>query len=903
MKDLIINVSRETRMVDLSKTIIGVDNENLQQNLVFRFKDEFVNGVARLEFVIDNEKQFAMLTKSGESYSIPVKNILTKRNYNGQTMMQLVITESEREEGIPVFKSNVFYVAIKESINAESEAPDGYQQWLEIANAKLAELDDAIESTERLNISALKIGDTTTIEITKKDGSSQFAEIKDGEPGKDGEKGERGNDALINGKNTIEILAGKNVDLEQFDDKLVINSIGGGSEPYDDTKVWEAIGEHDKELQNIENDIDEIQTDIDDMGATLDNLDTNKQDKLTAGANIKIENNVISATGGGTGGGAVDSVNGKTGTVELNAEDVGALPNTTVIPDYYVNVKDFGAIGDGIADDTDFIQNAIDSIQETGGTVFFPVGIYNLAHVKYDVTTSGTAHAIRVYSNQRLLFEPGATLKRGASEVTHMLFTYNDTTASGYTGAENIEIIGATIDGNSPAIAGNNTALNISHSTNVKIKDCILKNIGTNWHAIEINSSLDTVIDGCIFENNTNIEDIQLDMASGSGNIGTSDRTVCKDTVIKNCVFNMKRGCAIGNHSDAEHTNTKIFNNVFKGTPDASRGYINTVAKHKNIEIFNNMFYDANIGIVINRVDKDSLVHDNRFQRVITPYSGGLYDYYNYINGNLEVGYGATPGGEDYTHYKIPDNYTQVKYLEATGTQYIDTNFIPKLTTKITINNWERTAGGERYQIYMGCNTADNSNDGVNVREYATNNRLDFARSNKLLGANGYAITKAEKIIVEGNTINADGTSKSIQAGGTDSVLPLFLFAGNLGGTAWRNSNCRLGVVEFEENGEIVSRLVPCLDNNKVPCYYDETRKTTHYNLGSDLFMYKEYQTGGIPTKLSQLKNDTGFITADDVPPIVKTVMCHGVGAEWTDEEKTAAQERIGIYSSKGVGF
>lgn len=40
----------------------------------------------------------------------------------------------------------------------------------------------------------------------------------------------------------------------------------------------------------------------------------------------------VPASGGG-GGGAVYSVNGKTGTVVLNAEDVGALPDTTEIPD------------------------------------------------------------------------------------------------------------------------------------------------------------------------------------------------------------------------------------------------------------------------------------------------------------------------------------------------------------------------------------------------------------------------------------------------------------------------------------------------------------------------------------------------------------------------------------------
>lgn len=34
-------------------------------------------------------------------------------------------------------------------------------------------------------------------------------------------------------------------------------------------------------------------------------------------------------SGGGSGGGAVDSVNGKTGAVVLDASDVGALPDTT----------------------------------------------------------------------------------------------------------------------------------------------------------------------------------------------------------------------------------------------------------------------------------------------------------------------------------------------------------------------------------------------------------------------------------------------------------------------------------------------------------------------------------------------------------------------------------------------
>ena len=43
-----------------------------------------------------------------------------------------------------------------------------------------------------------------------------------------------------------------------------------------------------------------------------------------------------------------------------------------------VSVKDFGAVGDGVTDDTSAIQAAIDSTQVTGGSLFFPQGTYNI---------------------------------------------------------------------------------------------------------------------------------------------------------------------------------------------------------------------------------------------------------------------------------------------------------------------------------------------------------------------------------------------------------------------------------------------------------------------------------------------------------------------------------------------
>lgn len=45
--------------------------------------------------------------------------------------------------------------------------------------------------------------------------------------------------------------------------------------------------------------------------------------------------------GSGGGGGAVESVNGQTGVVVLDADDVGALPSSTVIPTVPSNVSAF----------------------------------------------------------------------------------------------------------------------------------------------------------------------------------------------------------------------------------------------------------------------------------------------------------------------------------------------------------------------------------------------------------------------------------------------------------------------------------------------------------------------------------------------------------------------------------
>lgn len=189
MNDFIVKVEKSTRMVDLPKNVIGNDMENLQEKLIFKFIDEFVNGQARLEYKIGSTKNYIVLSKENNTYTIPLKNVLTKE---GKIEMQLVITETSETEEIPVFKSNVFYLYCNKSINAVNEAPDGYELWIETANAKLNLMDEALAEVDNLDIDVNKSGTTTTVELTKKDGTTKSVEILDGERGPQGEQGEQG---------------------------------------------------------------------------------------------------------------------------------------------------------------------------------------------------------------------------------------------------------------------------------------------------------------------------------------------------------------------------------------------------------------------------------------------------------------------------------------------------------------------------------------------------------------------------------------------------------------------------------------------------------------------------------------------------------------------------------------
>ena len=141
-------------------------------------------------------------------------------------------------------------------------------------------------------------------------------------------------------------------------------------------------------------------------------------------------------------------------------QQVGTVDETGVI-----SVRDFGAVGDGVTDDTAAISSAISAAM--GSTLFFPAGTYILK-------STSTAQISKTLSGNITLRGDNATIKADpASQVNHMIYV---TQVNQY----NVSISGIIFDGNQKAQSllrlDNNTGTAGASTALVSIDDCEFRN-------------------------------------------------------------------------------------------------------------------------------------------------------------------------------------------------------------------------------------------------------------------------------------------------------------------------------------------------------------------------------------------------------------------------------------------
>lgn len=141
-----INYTVDTRKATIvgGNNLLGYNGEHESNNIYF-YMDKFIKGVAELKIERNSDKGTLELTNVNDSYyTLPVKRSLLTEV--GKVKAQLKITTAEGE--IYIFEEKELLV--NKAIEADTTIPEDYPSWIDTANQKLAEFEEAQNKTNEL---------------------------------------------------------------------------------------------------------------------------------------------------------------------------------------------------------------------------------------------------------------------------------------------------------------------------------------------------------------------------------------------------------------------------------------------------------------------------------------------------------------------------------------------------------------------------------------------------------------------------------------------------------------------------------------------------------------------------------------------------------------------------------
>jgi len=241
-----------------------------------------------------------------------------------------------------------------------------------------------------------------------------------------------------------------------------------------------------------------------------------------------------------------------------------------------LNVRDYGATGNGTTDDTAAIQSTLDAAYAAPGSVVrIPAGTYKITatlRVRKDTTIDATGARINGYWSDT----------GGTNLVCN---GYPGDSYPGYTGNGNITITGGIWDSRGPSNGVNlSNGMAMGHAERLTFRNLTIKNL-SQGHGFDLSGCRNVIIEGVRFEGATHSgsEAVQIDiMAPGAfPTFGPYDLTQTKDVIVQGCYFGPSdvagpwaRG--VGSHSariDRPYTNINVTGNNFACNDAAVRAY------------------------------------------------------------------------------------------------------------------------------------------------------------------------------------------------------------------------------------------------------------------------------------------------------------------------------------------
>lgn len=205
---------------------------------------------------------------------------------------------------------------------------------------------------------------------------------------------------------------------------------------------------------------------------------------------------------------------------------------------------------------------------------------------------------------------------------------------------------------------------------------------------------------------------------------------------------------------------------------------------------------------------------------------------------------------------KLPDGYTQVEYIQSTGTQYIDTGFKPNQDTRVVFD-FQLLATSSNYRSVLGVR--DTASD-TSPRQFVFWNypsdifRTDYFGTNVTISG----LTRLARMVLDKNknVTTAQGLTTTNTAATGQCTQNLFLLCVNEAGTAKYFTDARIYACQIYDNGVLVRDYVPCINPSGVVGLYDMVNGVFYQNAGSGEFTAGYEVASPVTAAVAVVSND-----------------------------------------------
>ena len=277
--------------------------------------------------------------------------------------------------------------------------------------------------------------------------------------------------------------------------------------------------------------------------------------------------------------------------------------------------------------------------------------------------------------------------------------------------------------------------------------------------------------------------------------------------------------------------NNGTLTDIWNGTRQNSQSYTQSLNRTYSVAVFGNNISGAVTQKVSMKLYSFQIYDGNVLVRDYIPCKNpvgtvGLYDFV---------------GGEFYTTLTaaeavaLPEGYTQVEYLQSSGTQCINTGFKPNQNTRLVM---DATLLSTTSAYLYGCRggSGENYNNRFGVLYNGSYMRSDFGTGNGVTFS--AAITANERYVFDQNKnvckIGAETVTNSEKV--FTSLYPILMFGVNEGGVNSYLCSMRLYSCRIYDNGTLIRNFVPARNASGTLGLYDTVNGAFYTNAGSGTF-------------------------------------------------------------------